>query len=105
MSTLELPLRIEGKGEVKGYVLMQVEKGDFAYVYEKNSGEGRPHYEVFKRKSSPVCIDFASRKYSKTEFKESYPRSKSFGSWAWTCGSLGDAMNKFQEINVKPKTA
>ena len=93
----ELELQFDGTGEVKDFVFTQVYKSDKAYIYEVNTGT--KHYEVFKRKHSPICLDFDNRIYSTTEFKETYPKSKDFGIWAWTYKNLDNALEKFQILN------
>jgi hypothetical protein len=75
-----------GKGEVKGYKFTQIQKSDIAFIYEVTSSR-RKHYEVFKKKVNNRynCI--------------SYPKSKSFGIWAWTCMTLEVAIAKVNELN------
>lgn len=49
-----------------------------------NSDDGRLYgYEVFKRKLTPICIDFEKRVFSETDFKVRYPKTNDFGVWAW----------------------
>ena len=99
MNIEELPKEFIGVGEVKGFKFVQIEQGLYAYVYQVNGG----HYEVFERKYSSKLIDFDKRLYSETEFKETYPSARLFGSTAFSCKNLGDARNKFREINEKVK--
>jgi len=75
-----------GRGEVSGYKFTQISKTDKAFIYEVSSG-GSKHYEVFKR--------FVNKRFA----CESYPTSKAFGIWAWTCMTLEAALNKFAELN------
>ena len=81
-----LPTQFQGRGEVKGYIFTQVRKTDKALLYKVSSGD-REHYEVLKR---IINTRFAC---------ESYPTSKAFGIWAWTCMTLEAALNKFAELN------
>ena len=97
----ELPFQFTGIGEVKEIEFIQITGGEFAYIYKVFNGN--PYFEVFERKNSPVCIDFTKRIYSETEFKETYPKSKSFGVWAWTFSNIEDAFEKYNQIN-KPKS-
>lgn len=89
-----LRVEFEGSGEVGGMLFKQIIQSDNGYIYEVN-GEST-HYEVFKRKNTPICIDFDKRIYSETNFKEVYPKSKDFGVWAYTCANLEQAENKLK---------
>ena len=83
----ELKESFIGKGQVKGFVFTQIEKSAFGYIYEVNTGN-RIHYEVFKR-------------YENTHFNcVSYPSNKGFGIWAWTCGTLEKAKDKFDDLEL-----
>ena len=85
----ELPLEFNGRGKVKLFTFRQIAQSDKAYLYEVNNSNSRKHYEVFKRKinSQYNCV--------------SYPKSKSFGTWAWSCDTLTEATEKFNEVNTK----
>jgi hypothetical protein len=85
----ELQIDFNGKGEVLGYTFKQLKKSPYSYLYEvKNEDTGVVHYEVFKRKENTQfdCV--------------SYPRSKSFGLWAWTVTNLDLAIEKFDDLNI-----
>jgi hypothetical protein len=86
-----------GKGEVLNMRFLQLYMSEKAYIYQV--ADKHPHYEVFERKTTPLCIDFKNKIYSETEFKEYYPNSKSFGVWAWTFNDLNKAIEKFNEIS------
>lgn len=76
----ELPMEFVGVGEVRGFRFRQIARTDVGYVYEVVMPEsGLRHYEVFRRMENERfgCV--------------SYPKSKSFGAWAWTCDTLGRA--------------
>lgn len=92
-----------GIGEVKNTLFNQVYSSEFAHIYKLTDENIR--FEVFERKNSPICIDFANRVYSETEFKETYPKSKAFGVWAWTYKSIEEAVIKAKEIESKCKEA
>ena len=83
----ELKEYFVGVGQVKGYVFNQIKRTEHAFLYEV-SENGLIHYEVFKRKENTMydCI--------------SYPTDKAFGLWAWTCGTLERAEDKFNEIEL-----
>jgi hypothetical protein len=75
-----------GRGEVKGYLFTQISKTDKAFIYEVSSGNAK-HHIVFKYK--------INKRYGCV----SYPTSKAFGIWAWTCMTLASAIKKFNELN------
>lgn len=80
----ELPLEFKGIGEVRGFHFSFVRKTDRGYVYRVNV-EGEVWYEVFRRKTN---------QYGGI----SYPKSKSFGKWAWWYSSLEKAETKLNSI-------
>lgn len=75
-----------GKGEVKGFIFNQIKKSEYAYIYEVKTST-KTYYEVFKKN-----INFD---------RVSYPSSKAFGKYAWTCGTLERANEYFNDINLK----
>jgi hypothetical protein len=77
-----------GRGEVKGFIFTQIKKSDKAYIYEVNC-DGFVHYEVFKHKENNQfnCV--------------SYPKSLSFGLWAWTKSTLEKAIELFDLLNIE----
>ncbi len=90
ITTQELQTSFIGIGEVKGMQFNLELKHPNYYIY-KVTDEGKIHYELFERRKSAVCIDFAKRIYSETEYKEVYPKANDFGVWAWTYKRLTDA--------------
>lgn len=85
----ELNDQFKSKGEVNGYTFKKIQKSPYSYLYEvKNDLTKSIHYEVFKRKINNQfnCV--------------SYPRSKSFGLWAWTVTNLTDAEYLFDELSL-----
>lgn len=86
----ELQEEFYGKGQVNGFYFMQVFKSDYAYIYRKTHLEtGSISYEVFKRVENTQfnCI--------------SYPRSNSFGVWAYDCGTLEKAREYYEKFNER----
>lgn len=76
----ELPAEFVGVGEVRGFQFRQVSRTDFGYIYEVVMPDsGLRHWEVFRRVEN-VRFDCVS-----------YPKSKSFGAWAWCCSSYEKA--------------
>lgn len=81
----ELKLKFAGTGEVRGYEFRQLLRSPFGYIYEKTHVEsGTVSFEVFKRVENRQfdCV--------------SYPRSSSFGVWAWEFGSFEKALSRFK---------
>ena len=89
-----------GIGEVKGFKFKQIDSTPLGYIYLVDTGNSI-HYEVFKRVNSPVCIDFKKRLYSENDYKETYPKSNSFGITAWSCNKLLKAANRLESFKEK----
>lgn len=86
-----------GTGEVKGMQFdLELEHPDF-YVY-KVTDDNKIHYELFECKTTPICVDFANRVYSVTDYKEIYPKSTDFGNWAWTYPNITDCYDKIMDL-------
>ena len=83
-----LKKQFNGIGEVKGYKFSQIRCNNYAFLYEVHSSNSK-YYEVFKKR--------VNTRYNTV----SYPKSKSFGKWAWTCMSLNAAIDKFNEITLE----
>ena len=83
----ELREQFDGRGEVKGYTFSQISKTDWGFIYEVEHG-GHRHYEVFKKR--------LNHRFGTV----SYPSSKAFGIWAWTCQSMDKAEQKLEEIRI-----
>lgn len=98
ISIEKLPVEFIGRGEVSGSKFKQVFESDNAYIYDVETKEGSKHYEVFKKQTTAICIDFNNRKFSETEFKEIYPKSNNFGVTAWTTKSIDRAFDKLENI-------
>ena len=87
----ELPLEFVGVGEVRGFLFRQVARTMFGYIYEvRVPGKEGSHYEVFRRMENARfgCV--------------SYPKSKSFGAWAWCCDSLAKARERLKGFEEFP---
>ena len=80
----DLPLEFTGIGEVRGFFFTQVRCTDKGFIYSVMS-DGEVWYEVFKRKTN--------------QFNGvSYPKSKSFGKWAWWYSSVEKAQIKLDSL-------
>lgn len=103
MNIQQLPRRFNGKGEVKDFSFKRVHHDNDFIAYEVIGNGKERHFELFKRKLSPVCIDFENRTYSETDFKERYPKSTAFGKWAWTLPTIKSVMLKIADVKSKSK--
>ena len=97
MATVEpvelLPLQFVGKGAVLGFRFKMIAVSIGAYAYQVNTGNRKLHFEVFKRKTNTRHPNG-----KKTGLIEVYPKSNSFGVWAFKYTSKDAAMNKFHEL-------
>jgi hypothetical protein len=98
-----IPEKFFGIGEVAEFEFSLFSSTEYAYCYKVVGDGGNVHYEVFERKNTPICLDFENRIYSESEFKETYPKSNAFGSWAWTFVNPELAMSALVKIFPKPK--
>ena len=102
MKTHKLETDFIGIGEVKGFHYRKVRETVTAYLYLVKD-ENSVWYEVFKKKATPICLDFSKRIYSETELKKVYPKSKDFGVWAWTFKTLVPAGEKLLDLMTTPQ--
>ena len=108
----ELPLEFIGTGEVDEFEFKQIYKSSNAYMYKVSLDGRKPHYEVFERTLTPICIDYDKKIYSDVDFKVKYPKSNDFGRWAWTYNDYDKACDGFcmveqvvvERINRKHET-
>lgn len=91
-----LEKQFTGIGEVRNFNFLQVYSNDLAYIYKV--GDKDVYFEVFERKTTPICIDFKKRIYSETDFKEIYPKAKDFGMWAFTYDNYKDALKRLKNL-------
>jgi len=87
--------RIEGTGDVKGFIFTKEFENDKGYVFKVDTGSSK-HYEVFYKKTAPICLDFQNRIYSENEKKEIYPKAKDFGVWAWCVAKLEKGIERLK---------
>lgn len=86
----ELPSSFIGRGEVKGFLFEKVESNGYAYIYKVTAVEGaRPYYEIFEHR---VNTQFGNNMY---------PKSNSFGKWAWTTYDLDRAYYYYRKATEK----
>ena len=94
----ELENSFTGIGEVKGFEFTKVAETDIGYVYCVRTSDKSNHYEVFKKRKTPICIDFENKIYSETDFKEVYPNSKQFGISAWSVKNYKTALERLKVL-------
>lgn len=83
----ELPLDFTGIGEVRGFSFSLIAHNGVAYIYSvRCTNNGGTHFEVFERRKNDRFGVI------------SYPKSKSFGIWAYCCDDLASAMRRYEEI-------
>jgi hypothetical protein len=99
MKTQKLPKGFIGIAEVKGSKFERVKETQYAYMYMVDDS----HYEVFEKKTTPICLDFEHRIYSDVEVKEVYPKAKDFGIWAWTKNDYESACNLLDSLKKEDK--
>jgi hypothetical protein len=95
----ELEKEFIGTSETKDFKFIQNAFSEHGFLYEVWVEGKLSHYEVFTKKLVPICIDFERHIYSETEFKETYPKSKDFGVWAWTYSQYKDALKQFNRLD------
>lgn len=94
MEIKELPKHFIGTGEVRGFEFTQLLKTDHAYLYQvecksENDDKTTTYYEIFERKINKVYGNV------------SYPKSKSFGIWAYTKSDFNVAVSKLSELDER----
>lgn len=91
MELRELKPEFKGKGEVRGFMFTQIKRTKNGYIYKVERSGYPTMYEVFKRRINKQfnCV--------------SYPKSKSFGIWAWCCRSVEEAEIKLLEFETQNK--
>ena len=97
-----------GIGEVKGFLFEQFDKNEYAYLYkvsnkDEDTEKVKCWYEVFERRHSKELDTVLDGQPIHFEEKENYPRSNSFGVWAWTFNNLDKAKEKFDLITERLK--
>ena len=94
----ELEDNFIGTGNVSGFKFKKLHQTELGYLYEVDSGDEDIHYEVFQRKTTPICLDFEKKIFSDTDSKVIYPRDEHFDSWAFCILEYKDALNKLNSL-------
>lgn len=87
-----------GIGSVANFKFKKIASTDKGFLYEVDSGDKDIHYEVFLKKSVPICIDFVKKLFSETDFKYTYPKDNHFGDWAWCILDYNKAVEKLNNL-------
>lgn len=100
---IELQQEFTGTGEVKDFLFKQIKKNEHAFLYEvkvpsDDDDSVKMHYEVFERKISKENDMVMGGVKVHFEEREIYPKSNSFGVWAWTYTDYDKAIETFEEI-------
>jgi len=96
--TRDLENEFIGTGDIKGFKLVKLASTDKGFLYSVDSGEGNIHYEVFQRKTTPICLDFEKKIFSDTDSKVIYPKDEHFGQWASCILEYKDALEKLNSL-------
>ena len=96
----ELEDNFIGTGSVSGFKFKKLHQTELGYLYEVDSGDEDIHYEVFQRKTTPICLDFEKKIFSDTDSKVIYPRDEHFGQWAFCILEYKDALEKLNNLKV-----
>ena len=105
MTTIHIPNQFAGEGEVKGFFFSRVDKNKAAYLYKVKDEYCTVHYEVIKRRATPIIVDF-EKKILSTEFqKERYPKAKDWGTLGWTFTDYEQAKEKLDSLFEKYKAS
>lgn len=77
-----------GRGEVRGFSFTQLAENDRAYLYQVEEPCGTIHYEAFEKKINERFNTMM------------YPKSNSFGKWAFSFQSRHKAYDLFKGMST-----
>ena len=102
---IKLKDKFIGTGEVRGFEFTKIKENEYAFVYKvsytNEDSISRYWYEVFEKRVSKEAVIEKEGVQINLEEKETYPKSNSFGKWAWTCGTLDKALDICTSISNK----
>ncbi len=93
----KLPYFFRGIGENKGMTFSQKSRGQNTLLYEVWERGIKKRYDVFEIRIAKFEIDEYVSQH------ETYPNTKSYGDWAWSCKEHSKATEKFDELESKDK--
>ena len=104
---IKLEKEFIGIGEVKGFKFKMLFNNDKAFIYEVSkkmeNGYINKWYEVFERRVSKATDTIMNGVSVHFEEKEIYPKSKSFGVFAWCIYNYDVAKSKFDYLSTRVK--
>ena len=102
---IKLKDKFIGTGEVRGFEFSKIKENEYAFVYKvsytNEDGVSKYWYEVFEKRVSKEAVIEKEGVQINLEEKETYPKSNSFGKWAWTCVTLDKALDICTSISNK----
>jgi len=99
----ELDIEFQGSGEVSNFTFRQIASSIYGYVYEISDANNNLHYETFERKEQLKSNAVIAGKKISFDEQVVYPKSRSFGDWAWCYQTIELAMKRFN--NLKKENA
>ena len=95
--------QFRGVGEVRGFLFNLIKRTPDLALYEVKTEDefGKvvdTHYEVIKVKKVARCIDFENKVFDQNDLKEVYPKSKDFGTTAWSSFTLCSALKRYEKL-------
>ena len=104
---IKLEKEFVGVGEVKGFKFKMLFENEKAFMYEvsyqNEDGYTSKWYEVFERKVSKATDTIMNGVMVHFDEREVYPRSNSFGVWAWCINNYDIAKAKFDYVSTRVK--
>ena len=104
---IKLEKEFVGVGEVKGFKFKMLFENEKAFMYEvsyeNDDGYTSNWYEVFERKVSKATDTIMNGVMVHFDEREVYPRSNSFGVWAWCINNYDIAKAKFDYVSTMVK--
>ena len=100
---IKLEEKFIGTGEVKGLEFAKLRENEYAFVYKvsytNEDGISKYWYEVFEKRISKETDTTIGGVDVHFDAREIYPKSNSFGVWAWTCGTLDRVLKLYTSIS------
>ena len=104
---IKLEKEFIGVGEVKGFKFKMLFENEKAFMYEisyeNEDGYTSKWYEVFERRVSKATDTIMNGIMVHFDEREIYPKSNSFGVWAWCINNYDKAKAKFDYVSTMVK--
>ena len=102
---IKLKDKFIGTGEVRGFEFSKIKENEYAFVYKvsytNEDGISKYWYEVFEKRVSKEAVIEKEGVQINLQEKETYPKSNSFGKWAWTYGTLDRALAIYLAVSAE----